>query len=85
MGTYKFIDFLDDDGCGTANIKLAITMKIISDSAILDLQTRRLWLREFELSKSRCGCCKLLLLSLFDAIVYSGLPWSISEHRNQDL
>ena len=35
-GTYKFIDFLDDDGCGTVNIKLAITMEIISDSVMLD-------------------------------------------------
>ena len=35
-GTYKFTDFLDDDGCGTVNIKLAITMEIISDSVMLD-------------------------------------------------
>ena len=35
-GTYKFVDYLDDDGYGTINIKIAIKMDIVSDSVILD-------------------------------------------------
>ncbi len=35
-GMYRFLDYLDDDGCGTNNIKLAVHIHITSDSAILD-------------------------------------------------
>ena len=35
-GIYKFADYLDDDGCGTINIKLTVTMQILSDSVTLD-------------------------------------------------
>ncbi len=35
-GTYKFVDYLDDDGYGTINIKIAVKMVIASDKVKLD-------------------------------------------------
>ena len=35
-GTYKFVDYLDDDGFGTINIKIAVKMDIVSGFIVLD-------------------------------------------------
>ena len=36
-GDYSFTDYLDDDGCGQSNIRLALTLRIRSDHLELDL------------------------------------------------
>ena len=35
-GKYRFVDYLDDDGCGTENIKLTVKIHVASDSVNLD-------------------------------------------------
>jgi N-methylhydantoinase B len=35
-GSYTFVDYLDDDGCGTSNIKLALSMTISADAITMD-------------------------------------------------
>ncbi len=35
-GCYSFVDYLDDDGCGSSNIELAIDMTISSDAITMD-------------------------------------------------
>jgi len=37
QGSYKFEDYLDDDGCGTDDIRLAINLVISADQVELDL------------------------------------------------
>ena len=38
VGEYRFTDYLDDDGCGQSNIKLALTLRIRPDSLELDFR-----------------------------------------------
>ena len=35
-GEYRFVDYLDDDGCGTENIKLSVHIHVTSASVVLD-------------------------------------------------
>ncbi len=37
-GEYSFVDYLDDDGCGQSNIKLALTLSIRPDHLLLDFR-----------------------------------------------
>lgn len=38
VGEYSFTDYLDDDGCGQSNIRLALTLRIRPDSLELDFR-----------------------------------------------
>jgi len=38
VGEYSFTDYLDGDGCGQSNIKLALTLRISTDSLELDFR-----------------------------------------------
>ena len=84
-GIYKFADYLDDDGYGTINIKLTVTMQILSNSVILDFSDSSTMVKgnlncpEAVVAAATFYCFRCLMPS------YTGLSWSISKYKNQDL